>query len=206
MKKFVALLFLFVISFGLVGCSTKTEKELKKISKNINEYNMEITLEDNVLSVVQSTKYINKSDDVLNDLRMHVYPRSFREDAKNSPVGRLYADKAYPNGKSYCDFVISSIVVEDEEKSVYYGGDDEDILEISLNEGLYPDDKIEINIEYHMTLPNINHRFGYGDNTYNIANFYPIMCVYNSLQDHYRKDHHYYYNFLYTSHLHIHTL
>ena len=178
MKKFVALLFLFVISFGLVGCSTKTEKELKKISKNINEYNMEITLEDNVLSVVQSTKYINKSDDVLNDLRMHVYPRSFREDAKNSPVGRLYADKAYPNGKSYCDFVISSIVVEDEEKSVYYGGDDEDILEISLNQGLYPDDKIEIDIEYHMTLPNINHRFGYGDNTYNIANFYPIMCVY----------------------------
>ncbi len=178
MKKFVALLFLFVTCLSFAGCDSTAEKGLKKASKNINEYNMKITLEDNMLSVVQRTKYINKSDDVLESLCMHVYPRSFREDAKNSPVGRLYTDKAYPNGKSYCDFVISKLVVEEEDKQVYFGGEDEDILEIDLNSGIYPDESIEINIEYHMTLPNINHRFGYGDSTYNIANFYPIMCVY----------------------------
>ena len=180
MKKFVVLLFLCVFSFSIVGCASKSEKELKRASKNINEYNMEIKLEGNQLSVVQTTKYINKSDDVLNQLCMHVYPRSFREDAKNSPVGRLYVDKAYPNGRSYCDFVVSSLVVENEEKQVYFGGEDEDILEISLNKGLYPDDDILIKIKYSMTLPNINHRFGYGDSTYNIANFYPIMCVYEN--------------------------
>lgn len=180
MKKFVALLFLFVISFGFAGCTRSVEKELKNASKNINEYTMDIKLEDNVLTVSQNTKYINKSNDVLDKLCMHVYPRNFREGAKNSPVGRLYSDKAYPNGKSYSEFVISSLIVEDEEKNVYYGGDDEDILEIALNNELYPDDTIEINIKYHMTLPNINHRFGYGDNTYNIANFYPIMCVYDN--------------------------
>jgi len=29
-------------------------------------------------------------------------------------------------------------------------------------------------------LPNINHRFGYGDNTVNFGNFYPVACVYEN--------------------------
>lgn len=33
--------------------------------------------------------------------------------------------------------------------------------------------------EYEVKLPNVNHRFGYGDNAINIANFYPIMAVYD---------------------------
>lgn len=180
-KKIVALLFLFLcVPMMFVGCSTKNEKEIKKASKNINQYDINMTLSDHHLDITQTTTYINKSDDVLDKLYLHLYPQSFRRDAVNSPVGKLYTKKAYPNGESYCDFTISKILVNNNEHGVYYTGSDDDILQLSLDEGLYPDDKITLYFEYNMELPNVLHRFGYGDNTINIANFYPIMCVYEN--------------------------
>lgn len=180
-KKIVALLFLFVcVPFSVVGCSTKNEKEIKKASKNIDEYNIDVEFEEYRLSAKQTTTYINKSDDVMDELYLHVYPQSFRRDALNSPVGKLYTKKAYPNGESYCDFTISKITVNGTEHGVYYTGSDDDILQITLDDGVYPNDKISLYFEYNMTLPNVLHRFGYGENTVNIANFYPIMCVYEN--------------------------
>ena len=35
-------------------------------------------------------------------------------------------------------------------------------------------------LEYYIKLPNCEHRFGYGDDTINLANFYPIACVYEN--------------------------
>ncbi|MDD4276108.1 MAG: M1 family metallopeptidase, partial [Clostridia bacterium] len=37
-----------------------------------------------------------------------------------------------------------------------------------------------IEITFMLTLPNINHRFGYGANTINLGNWYPIACVYEN--------------------------
>jgi len=51
-------------------------------------------------------------------------------------------------------------------------------LEISAN-NLAPNDRLSIDIEYSVIIPNCLHRFGYGDNTINVANFYPIMAVYD---------------------------
>lgn len=50
---------------------------------------------------------------------------------------------------------------------------------IKLNNELKPDEKIDIYIEYDVKLPNSVGRFGYGDNTINITNWYPIACVYD---------------------------
>ena len=180
-KKIVALLFLFLMApVFATGCASKNEKEIKKASKNIDEYNISMTFDDYKLSAKQSTTYINKSDDVMTEVYLHLYPQSFRRDAKNSPVGKMYTKKAYPNGESYCDFTISSILVNGVEHGVYYTGSDDDILQITLDADLYPNEKIDLKFEYNMTIPNVLHRFGYGDNTINIANFYPIMCVYEN--------------------------
>ena len=37
-----------------------------------------------------------------------------------------------------------------------------------------------IEIEFVVTLPNCLHRFGYGDNTYNFGNFYPVASIYEN--------------------------
>lgn len=182
-KQIVALLFLFLCTSSIFcGCTTKNQKLVLKASKNIDEYNIDVVFDDENYSITatQSIQYINKSDDVLSEVYLHAYPQSFRRDAQNSPVGKLYTKKAYPNGESYCNFVISTIKVDDVEHGVYYTGSDDDIIKLTLDHELYPSDTISLYFEYNMTLPNVLHRFGYGENTINVANFYPIMCVYEN--------------------------
>jgi hypothetical protein len=62
----------------------------------------------------------------------------------------------------------------------FIGGEDENILYILFQNTLYPDERIQVTIGFEVKLPNVNHRFGYGNNTVNLANFYPIACVFDS--------------------------
>ena len=39
---------------------------------------------------------------------------------------------------------------------------------------------MEIEFNYTVVIPNCNHRFGYGENTINLGNFYPILAVYDN--------------------------
>lgn len=169
------------------GCTSKT------LSQNLTDYNLNLTIdtENKTITGTQKVNYLNNTDVTLDNIQFHLYPNAFREGAKISPVSLTNEHKAYPNGKSYGKIDIQSVKVsgmnctlklnEDDEinnPSYLITGEDENILKINLTKELYPDDKIEIEIEFFITLPNINHRFGYGDNTINLGNFYPIACVY----------------------------
>jgi len=179
MKK-IATLFLFVLSctFIFSACQTKLEKEIKKESKNLSNYTMELEYNNYALKGKQSLDYINSSDTYFDKAYMHLYANNFGKDAKNAPVSALNKSKAYPNGFSEGHIMINKLSVEGVEQNVVLSGDDFDILEISLN-SLAPNDRVNIDIEYEVVIPNCLHRFGYGDNTINIANFYPVMAVYD---------------------------
>ena len=45
---------------------------------------------------------------------------------------------------------------------------------------------MSVQIEFESLLPNCNHRYGYGQNTYNFGNFYPILSKYE--QGNYKRD------------------
>ena len=174
-KKYLLLL-LLPLAFILTGCKTN---ELDKIAKELSNFTMEIVYnDDHTLSVKQKLEYRNETDTSLSNLMLHLYPRSFREGAKSTVISKLNYDKCYYNGRSYGDINISKVMVEDTEKEVSITGNDEDILEINFDGKLAPDSTTNIYLEYVVTLPNINHRFGYGESTINIANFYPIPCMY----------------------------
>ncbi|NCA66943.1 MAG: M1 family peptidase [Clostridia bacterium] len=57
-------------------------------------------------------------------------------------------------------------------------GEDMTILRINLQKPLSYKEKIIFNVTYSIYIPKIKHRLGYNDYVYNLANFYPIMCVY----------------------------
>lgn len=176
-KKFLILLILPLI-FVITGCTNNT---LQKVSKDLNTYTMEITYnEDHTLTCSQTLNYINKSDTSLDTLKFHLYPRSFRQGAKSSVVSSLNYDKCYYNGASFGDIEITNLKVNDVDTEIKITGNDEDIVSISLDNNLAPNNTCDIYFEYTVTLPNINHRFGYGEDTINIANFYPIVCVYEN--------------------------
>lgn len=128
----------------------------------------------------QKINYINNEDEALTELYLHLYPKSFNIGAESSVVGVLNKNKAYYNGDSEGDINIDSVTASQDVKQMTYLNKDEDILRIELASPLATRDNIELNFEYSVVIPNCNHRFGYGENTINVANFYPIMAVYDN--------------------------
>ena len=179
MKKLLLLLLIPLISLiTFTGCKNN---ELEKVSKNLSTYTMDIVYnEDHTLNVKQTLNYRNSTDTSLNNLKLHLYPNSFREGAKSSVVSTLNYSKCYYNGVSFGNITINKLEVENNEKEIVISGNDEDILDITFDSSIAPNSYTNIYIEYDIKIPNINHRFGYGDDTINLGNFYPIACVYEN--------------------------
>lgn len=177
-KKLFIALFVVFVAMSFSGCA---KSELDKISGGLSTYSLNVSLSEDMTMACQETlDYKNNTSSVLTKLNMHLYPNAFREGSKHPPVSLSSASRAYPNGKSYGGITINSVIVEDADKEFVVGGVDQNILEFEFGKDLYPDDSVQIKIDFSVTLPNINHRFGYGNNTINIANFYPVACVYEN--------------------------
>lgn len=205
-KSLIALCAISIIALVVVifaGCSSS---ELD--NKNYNNYEIEIEYNDENKTLLCSEllSYKNNTDTTLNFVCLNLYPNAFREESISPPVSLANQHKAYPNGKSYGNITISSVSVLQntatycnsfditqptyseiaefaktsamQNDEYFIGGEDENILYIIFKTPLYPDERREIEINFEVVLPNINHRFGYGENTVNLANFYPIACVY----------------------------
>lgn len=174
-KKYLLLLLLpLILIFS--GCK---KDEVEIASKNLSTYNIEIEYADHKLNCKQTVNYRNNTGTELNNIMFHLYPRSFRQGSQASVVSTLNHKKCYYNGDSYGDLSVSKVDVKNANQDIIITGNDEDILDVKIDT-LRPNDTTEIYIEYSVTLPNINHRFGYGEDTINIANFYPIACMYEN--------------------------
>lgn len=150
-------------------------------SKGITSYDITATLnEDMTLNAEQTVNYKNSNDVIFNELYFHLYPNSFSATAVNKPVSTINESKAYPNGKSYGGIEISSVKIANNNAVYSVIGEDDHMLKIELNDQLYPNDWVKLSFEYKVTLPNINHRFGYGDNAINLANFYPVASIFEN--------------------------
>lgn len=171
-----------VLILGLACVACKKKDNIIEYSKDLSNYEINLDFDTDTKSAQASLSldYINSSDDMLNELKFHLYPQFFKEDASHLVVSSTKLNDAYPNGMSYSEFEINRIVVENEDKEIQYQGEYNDILVVNLNNHLLPDNRINIFIEFSFSLPNCEHRFGYGNNTINLANFYPIMCVYEN--------------------------
>lgn len=173
MKKFLLpLLVVLICPFFFIGCSSN-EATLSTYDINIVYSN-----DTHSLSATQKVNYVNNSENAFSQICFHLYPNAFREDAKERVVSLANYSTAYPNGESYGNIDISSCKVEGETALHKVEGEDLNILIITLSQELYPNESVNLEIEFSVTLPNINHRFGYGENSINLANFYPIACVY----------------------------
>ena len=148
-------------------------------TKNLTNYSLSLQFDTStkVLHGVEKVDYINSYDVPLSEVWFHLYPNAFRSNAKYKPVSSLTYDKAYSNGFSQGQIDIKSVVTS-KPQNINIGGNDENILIVKLDDELFPDERVNIEIEFDSLLPNCNHRYGYGKNTYNFGNFYPIACVY----------------------------
>lgn len=178
-KKFLSIALAVCVCFVFAGCGEMSMVEAH--SKNVNNYDISATLdyEAKTLSAVETVTYINKTDLTLSEIKFHLYPNAFRSDATvYKAVNATQSSKAYPNGFSEGRIDITNTKLADTTVEYEVGGTDKNILIVPIDNGLRPNCAIDVTIEFDVLIPNCNHRFGYGENTLNLGNWYPIACVF----------------------------
>ena len=177
MKKKLSIIIIIIVALLFTSCSTNN---IDKISREISTYNIEAVFKDETkeLCCDQQLLYINNEELPLNELCFHLYPNAYRQDAAIKPINSQSLTKAYPNGISYGNIDIIKAEIDNAEVSFTIDGEDMDILTLPLSKELYPGEKITVDIEFNVKLANILHRLGYGNNTVNFGNWYPVLCVF----------------------------
>ena len=179
MKKLVCLI--IVLFAFLTGCGSSDK--LQEIAKNLTEYNMiiDVDCDEKILNVRQEIDYLNQSGQDLDNILFHLYPNAFKNcNSSQAPVSEYNFDKAYPNGFDSGYIEISSTKIKDININYEIQGEEENILCVPLLEALKPNKRVNIEMNYIVKIPNVTHRFGYGENTINVGNFYPIACVFEN--------------------------
>ena len=192
MKKFTFLLaFVSVFSiFSFAAC--KTEKEER------TEYRLECEFDGKTLTGKETVNFYNDTETTFSDLKFNLFSNAYREDAKYRPIQKIYEYLAYKKGKDYGGIEISSVKNAEGDLDFNIGGKDLNILTVTLNEEVFPEERAEVIIEYKITVADIVARLGVNEKTVNLAEFYPILCgidkdgfyecVYYSVGDPYFSD------------------
>ena len=163
------LVFTLFLPFFVTGC--KNEKNC------LNEYTIVATYDDfsHTLECNQKMTYTNNSTDDLTKIDLFLYANSFENTANNASSSSF--NKAYKNGESYGNITINS-VSEHSQKCDFELSEKRNILTVVLLKTLKKDEKVTLDMDYVVTLANVNHRLGYGENTINFGSFAPVFCVY----------------------------
>lgn len=154
--------------------------KLVHASKGLNQYEISVDFnpEAKMLTCKQKVVYTNKTGDSLPHLYFHLYPNAYQYEDK--PVfEKADWNQAYPNGFSPGFLELSNVWINEKAVNFVIGGYSEDILMLFPENGIAPDEKLIIEMEYSVLLPDCMGRFGYGRNMYKIVNWYPIACVYD---------------------------
>ena len=175
-KRLIGLLLLLAAALCLlpvVGCGNGEQARTRYVIE------AEFFADTMSLSADMKVHYYNRADVPLETLAFHLYGNAYRQDAKFQPVSSSVWSSAYPNGRTtFGQTEIQSVSQSGEAIAFEIGGEDRNILLVPLKQELYPDECAEIEISFDLKLANIHHRLGYGDDTVNFGNWYPIACVY----------------------------
>ncbi len=171
MKKILIFLVGIVVLFGSIGCG--------KSSENIkSKYEISVILnEDMTADCTLELKYVNSSEKEVKELVFFLSANAFSEGAINKPIYKEYIAEAYPSGINYGGIEIGEVLLSGKNCDFSYLDGDKTLLLISLDSPLKSGQSKEIFISFDLIIPNVKHRFGYGENTINLTGFYPILCV-----------------------------
>ncbi|MBQ8761744.1 MAG: M1 family metallopeptidase [Clostridia bacterium] len=179
MKKFFS--FALVLLFGCMLFTGCGEKDLvANASNEANNYqiNAELDYANKSLIATEKLEYKNKTNLVLEEIKFHLHPNAFSADAeKNKSVSEVQFEKAYPNGFSEGNISIESVKVNNKDVDIQVEPEEKQILTVAVGT-LKPNETVDIEIKFSLIIPCVQHRFGYGDDTLNLGNWYPVVCVF----------------------------
>lgn len=191
MKRKLCLALIFIlISAAVLGCSRPNiteqggaEGPAKSIlpAENANWYriNAELNAKDKTIAAKQNVVYRNNEEVELKELYFHVYSNAF-DNKETAPF--LFDDfnRAYSKGFKPGYTEVNSINTKAGQTLSYsFQGEGDTIMKVELKEALKPGSTIELEMDYKVFIPPANERFGWGENHFNLGNWYPVAAVYD---------------------------
>lgn len=161
------------------GYQSRSNGQVDNIIKTCPRYEIDVIFapEDKTLQASQKLFFINNTGKELSELYFHLYPNAFKTiDSAPFPLAEM--DRAYPTGFSPGYINVKEITIDFQE--AFYEIDDT-ILKVVLAKPSKPGETLLLNMSYAAVIPPSQGRYGYGENTYNIANWYPILAVYDDM-------------------------
>ena len=169
MRKIVCGALCAVLIAGVLPLAACAKKEPRSRYKITAEYFPRT----HTLSAQMTVDVVNTSDNAYGELKFELWPNAFREGATYRPVSETFEGAAYYKGESFGGIEIKKV---DGVSGYRVCGEDENILAVTLDRELFPDERTEIVMDFEVTLAEVNHRLGAGERTVNLANFYPVLC------------------------------
>ena len=146
--------------------------------ESLNEYEIEATFyeDEKIIEGTEKITYVNKSSNNIKSVYFHIYPNVFKS-KETVPFEEEEIDLAYIDGfePGYID--IASVKSTKGDLSFLIIGKGNSVLKVNLDEELEPGDKTKIYIDFMLKIPPSNGRFGFGRNTINLGNWYPIAAM-----------------------------
>lgn len=128
--------------------------------KVLNEFNLEVTLDadQHQLAVIQSLAYHNNAGTALSEIYFNLIPNAFMSQGGGIDMNSVIASN-------------TATTLQQVKETVY---------KIDLPTPLQVNETLDIQMEYTVHIPNIQNRFGYQDNVYNVGNFIVTPAVYGA--------------------------
>lgn len=179
MSAVIAAILILTIALSFAGCGGM---DLKSASKNLDDYSLTVNYDASAhsLSVLQIVKTTNRHEEPCSALKFHIYAAMYRQEASTSIVPTADRTAAYPKGYSYGSISFDQVSINNSALPFVIEGSDGDILSVPLEKPLEKGQKVTVVMVYQIDLANIWHRTGYGDQTVNLGNWFPILCAKDS--------------------------
>lgn len=164
MKKIIFVICIITLIVLCVSCVGKENENINNIS-----YTMNLVLEDNTIEGQQIVSIHNTYIEGLDKVVFNLYANAYSEKT---------VDKAY-TGKltKYGGIEINAAKVDGIACKNYTLSENGQILTVPIP-ALALEKSVEIMLEYTVTIPESNLRLGIKNNSYNLANFYPQVAVF----------------------------
>lgn len=167
------------LNFGVFqrGHREDAQKRAEKIMESCPRYEIDVTFypEEQSFTAHQNIIITNDKSTEFEELYFHLYPNAFKS-FDDAPFPRGEMERAYPEGFLPGYLSVKKIFIDSAEANYEIEGT---FLKVILSKPFKPKDKLVMTVEFDAVLPPACGRFGYGKNTFNIGNWYPILATYD---------------------------
>lgn len=171
-KKIIIIVSITFIVCSLLVFAVSCDEE---IDEPITTYSIWLDIqEDNKVECSQKVQVVNNYGVAIDELKFNVYSGAF-DKRKPLPCPQEEQGEFYPDGISYGEFKLASVYGDIKQYDFDF---DSNILTVKLNSPLEVGQKTSVDMQYTLTLPHTNGRYGFNEKGISLTGFYPMLCAF----------------------------